>query len=43
MAVCEYYEYTMDRPISMAECGDMSDVADDYIREHGLKFEDDED
>ena len=43
MAVCEYYEKTMDRPISMWECGDMSDVADDYIRERNLKFDDDED
>ena len=42
-AVCDYYEFTMDRPISMGECWDMSEVADDYIRERGLKFENDED
>lgn len=41
MACCQYYEYVMDRPISMWECGDMSEVADDYIREKWLEFEDD--
>ena len=41
MAVCEYYEKTMDRAISMWECGDMQDVADDYIREKNLKLDDD--
>ena len=41
MAVCEYYEETMDRPISMWECGDMQEVADDYIREKNLKLDDD--
>lgn len=43
MAVCEYYEFVMNRPISMWECGDLYEVADDYIRERGLKFENDED
>ena len=41
MAVCEYYEKTMDRPMSMWECGDMSEVADDYIRERWLAVDDD--
>lgn len=42
LAVCEYYEKTMDRSISMWECGDMSEVADDYIREKNLKFDDED-
>ena len=42
MAVCEYYEKTIDRWISMWECGDMSEIADDYIRNKNLKFDDDE-
>lgn len=41
MAVCDYYEKTMNRPISMGECGDMSEVADDYIREKNLNFDED--
>lgn len=43
MAVCEYYEFVMNRPISMWECGDLYEVVDDYIAERGLKFENDED
>ena len=39
MAVCEYFEKTMNRAISMWECGDMQDVAEDYIRDRGLEFE----
>ena len=42
-AVSEYYEHVMDRPLSMGECPDMYDIADDYIAERGLKFENDED
>lgn len=42
MAVCDYYEKTMDRAISMWECGDMQEVADDYIRDRNLKFEEEE-
>jgi hypothetical protein len=41
MAVCEYFEKTMNRAISMWECGDMNDVALDYIRDRKLKFEED--
>lgn len=41
MAVCEYYEKTIDRPMSMWECGDMSEVADDYIREKNLTLDED--
>ena len=43
MAVSEYYEFVMNRPVSMWECGDLYEIADDYIRERGLKFENDED
>ena len=42
MAVCEYYEKTIDRWISMGECGDMSEIAEDYMRERNLNFDDDE-
>ena len=41
MAVCEYFEKTMNRAISMWECWDMQDVAEDYIRDRELKFEED--
>lgn len=41
MACSEYYEKTMDRAISMWECGDISEVADDYIREKNLTFDED--
>lgn len=43
MAVCEYYEFVMNRTISMWECGDLYEIVDDYIAERGLKFENDED
>ena len=39
MAVCEYWEYVNQRPLSMWECGDMSEVADDYIRNKNLNFD----
>lgn len=39
MACSEYYEKVMDRAISMWECGDISEVADDYIREKNLIFD----
>ncbi len=39
MACSEYYEKVMDRAISMWECGDISEVADDYIREKNLNFD----
>lgn len=41
-AVSEYYEKVMNRPLSMGECGDMSEITDDYIRNKNLKFDDDE-
>ena len=40
MACCEYYEKTIDRSISMWECGDLREVADDYIREKNLNLDD---
>ena len=43
MAVCEYYEYIMDRPVSMWEMWDLYDIADDYMSSRNLKFDDDED
>ena len=42
MAVSEYYEHVMDRPLCMGECSDMYEIADGYIADKGLKFEDDE-
>ena len=42
MAVSQYYEFVIDRPISMGECGDLSECADDYIENRNLKFDDDE-
>lgn len=39
MAVCEYYEYTNCRALSMGDCGDMQEVADDYMRERNLTFD----
>ena len=38
-AVCEYVEHINCRPLCMGEMGDMSDIADDYIRERNLNFE----
>lgn len=40
MAVCEYYEKTMNRALSMWEMWDMSENADYYMRERNLNFED---
>jgi len=40
-AVCEYYEYVMDRPLSMGECPDMYDIADDYITNKNLSLDED--
>ena len=42
MACSEYYEKTMNRPLCMWEMWDMRDVAEDYIRERKLKFEEEE-
>ena len=41
MAVCEYVEHVNDRPLSMWEMGDISEIADDYIREKNLTLDDD--
>lgn len=41
MAVCEYTEKVMNRPLCMWELGDMSEVADYYISEKNLKLDDD--
>lgn len=42
MAVCEYYEKTMDRPAYMWEMWDLSENADYYMEERNLNFDDDE-
>lgn len=39
MAVCEYYEKTMNRPLCMWEMWDMGDVVEYYMRDRGLEFE----
>lgn len=39
MAVCEYVEHVNQRPLCMWEMWDMSDIAEDYIRDRGLEFE----
>lgn len=41
MAVCEYYEKTMNRALSMWEMWDMSENADYYMRERNLNFDED--
>lgn len=38
-AVCEYYEYVMDRPLCMGEMWDMSEVADNYMEVRNLTFD----
>lgn len=40
-AVCEYYEFTMDRSASMWECLDLRESADYYIDEKNLNFDED--
>lgn len=40
-AVCEYYEKSMDRPISMGEYWDLSEAAERYINEKWLIFNND--
>lgn len=37
-AVCEYYEFTMNRSASMWECLDLRECADYYIDEKNLIF-----
>lgn len=39
MAICEYVEHVNQRPLCMWEMWDMRDVAEDYIRERNLNFE----
>lgn len=42
MAVVEYFEKVNNRPACMWEMWDLSDAADDYIRNRNLKLEDDD-
>ena len=39
MAVCEYVEHVNCRALCMWEMWDMYDIAEDYIRDRGLEFE----
>lgn len=38
-AVCEYYEFTMERSASIWECLDLRESADYYIDEKNLNFD----
>ena len=38
-AVSEYYEFVMNRPVSMGEMWDMSEIADYYMSERWLEFD----
>lgn len=42
MACQQYFEATMNRAISMGECMDLDEVADDYIRNKWLEFDEEE-
>lgn len=42
MACCEYYEKSMNRTISMWEMNDLYELADYYMQEKNLNFEDEE-
>lgn len=42
MACCEYYEKSMNRSISMWEMNDLYELADYYMQEKNLNFEDEE-
>ena len=42
MAVCEYAEHVNQRPLCMWEMWDMSEIAEDYMRERNLNFDDEE-
>lgn len=42
MAVCEYFEKTMNRPLCMWEMWDMSEIAEDYMRGKNLEFDEEE-
>lgn len=39
VAVCEYIEHVNQRPLCMWEMVDMNDIAEDYIRERNLNFD----
>lgn len=39
-ACCEYAEHTMQRPLCMGEMCDISELADDYMSERGISFDD---
>ena len=41
-AVCEYYEKTMDRWICMWEMWDLYEIAESYMDDRNLNFDDDE-
>lgn len=38
--ICKYCEYVNQQQLGMGEMGDISDMAEDYIREKGLPFDD---
>lgn len=40
MAVSEYYEKIMDRALYMWELGDMYEIAETYMQDRNLEFED---
>lgn len=40
-AVSEYYEHVMDRPLYMGEQPNMCEIADDYITNKNLSFDED--
>lgn len=42
MACQQYFEATMNRAISMGECMDLDEVADDYISNKWLEFDEEE-
>lgn len=41
-AVCEYCEHVNQRPLCMGEMQDISEVAEDYMRNRNLNFDDEE-
>ena len=38
--ICKYCEYVNQQPLGMGEMFEISDMAEDYIREKGLPFND---
>lgn len=41
MAVNEYLEHVNQRPLCMWEMGDLREIAEDYMNERNLKFDED--